>query len=297
MDRAPAAARHQHTVRGVRDAAEIAGRLHGVIRQTAALRRIRALRRDGHPLSRRLFTGLRPVPRTPRSVSGRIRGLSAGLRPHDRSRAVQPIARSPGAGAAHPEGQVLTSRIISRAAWIVVWICAIDLALREIARRSLFRLVIGQTPPIAAMVVAATAAAAIGIASASAASRLRRDKTRPGTAPLMLTALFAVGLALQLQLGARLQSDGFYYFAYLRSLAFDRDVDFTNDYKLLGLGDKTHLFQPTPTGHAQSAWTIGPAIVWSPFFAVGHIVATRLHASGRDVSTDGTSFPYRQAVC
>ena len=38
-------------------------------------------------------------------------------------------------------------------------------------------------------------------------------------------------------------------------------------------------------------------LLWSPFFAAGHVVATRLHAQGLDVSTDGTSFPYRQAVC
>jgi hypothetical protein len=183
-------------------------------------------------------------------------------------------------------------------AWIVVVLTAIDLAGREIARRSLFHAVLGVTPSTGAVVVVALLAAIVGIVaargpSAVAAARLWRDKQ----AWLVLGALFTVGLALQLQLGARLQSDGFYYFAYLRSLAFDRDVDFMNDYRMLGLGDKTYLFQPTKTGHAESAWTIGPAIVWSPFFAAGHVVATRLHASGRDVSTDGTSFPYRQSVC
>src|SRR4051812_43008374 len=80
-------------------------------------------------------------------------------------------------------------------------------------------------------------------------------------------------------------------------MAFDGDVNFLNDYRMLGLGDKTYLFQPTRTGHAESAWTIGPAIVWSPFFAVGHLTAIRLRASGVDVAVDGTSFPYRQAVC
>ena len=35
--------------------------------------------------------------------------------------------------------------------------------------------------------------------------------------------------------------------------------DLANDYRLLGMGDKTHLFTPTPTGYAQSAWTIGPS--------------------------------------
>ena len=75
------------------------------------------------------------------------------------------------------------------------------------------------------------------------------------------------------------------------------DVEFTNDYKLLGLGDKPHLFKPTPTGYAQSAWTIGPAIVWAPFFAAAHPIAGRLAAGGADVSTNGISYPYRQAVC
>jgi hypothetical protein len=146
---------------------------------------------------------------------------------------------------------------------------------------------LGRTPSAGTVVAIAVTAALVGILA------VRR---RPA-AGLVLAALFTVGLALQLQLGARLQSDGFYYFAYLRSLTFDRDVDFTNDYRMLGLGDKTYLFHPTKTGHAESAWTIGPAIVWSPFFAAGHIVASRLHAKGLDVSTDGTSYPYRQAVC
>jgi hypothetical protein len=175
---------------------------------------------------------------------------------------------------------------IGRAAWAVAGLTALDLAWREIARRSLLRLAIGTAPSLAVMVMLALAAGVVAFVM------LNRRRAGP-----LLTALFTVGLALQLQLGARLQSDGFYYFAYLRSLAFDHDVNFMNDYRMLGLGDKTYLFQPTATGHAESAWTIGPAIVWSPFFAVGHVAATRLRASGVDVATDGTSYPYRQAIC
>jgi hypothetical protein len=136
--------------------------------------------------------------------------------------------------------------------------------------------------------VAVTAAAAIAVASDAGRPRRR--------AALVFAWLFAIGLACQLQLGARLQSDGFYYFSYLRSLAFDRDVDFRNDYTLLGLTDKPHLFQPTPTGHAQSAASIGPAILWAPFFAAGHVVALRLGVSNPNVDANGISFPYRQAV-
>ena len=179
--------------------------------------------------------------------------------------------------------------------WSALVIAALDLAGRQIARRSLLQSLPGPTPSPEWVVAVALMVAVAGLIFAP---RLRGQPSTSGRAPagLVLAALFTVGLALQLQLGARLQSDGFYYFAYLRSLAFDRDVNFMNDYRLLGLGDKTYLFQPTRTGHAESAWTIGPAMVWSPFFAAGHVTATRLHAQGRDVAVDGTSYPYRQAV-
>jgi hypothetical protein len=179
-------------------------------------------------------------------------------------------------------------------AWTALATAAIDLAGRQIARRSLLQLLPGPTPSPEWVVAAALVIAIVGLAFARGGKP--NAASGRGTPALILAAFFTIGLALQLQLGARLQSDGFYYFAYLRSLAFDRDVNFMNDYKLLGLGDKTYLFQPTRTGHAESAWTIGPAIVWSPFFAAGHVVASRQHARGLEVATDGTSYPYRQAV-
>ena len=162
------------------------------------------------------------------------------------------------------------------AGWVLIAAGAIELLAREVVRASLF----GAGVSSLWFVLAAVAGAAL----------CRR-------ALPLYAALFVVGLALQLQLGARLQSDGFYYFAYARSIAFDRDVNFANDYRMLGLGDKRHLFEKTPTGYAQSAWTIGPAIVWSPFFTAGHVVALQLSKRDPNVSADGTSYPYRQAVC
>ena len=159
------------------------------------------------------------------------------------------------------------------------------------ARASLLAIATGWTPGPWLMT-------AVAAAAALAAWRFdRRQAGAAGRAPLLFAVLFAAGVAAQLQFSARLQSDGFYYFSYLRSITFDGDVEFSNDYRLLGLGDKPHLFQPTPTGYAQSAWTIGPALVWSPFFAGGHVVASVLARRDPNVSTNGVSFPYRQAVC
>jgi hypothetical protein len=186
----------------------------------------------------------------------------------------------------------MAARLLGAGAWLTIVVAALDLTIREVARRPLLPQALGGTWSPATIAALAAGAAVLAF---TLAPRPRRGLFH-GT-PLLFAVLFCTGVAAQIALGARLQSDGFYYFAYLRSIAFDRDVEFSNDYRLLGLGDKTHLFQPTPTGYAQSAWTVGPAILWSPFFAAGHLVARELHDGNPDVSVNGISFPYRQAVC
>lgn len=182
-------------------------------------------------------------------------------------------------------GTVRGATVLASAA--IVAAAILELLFREVARRSILEQLTGWDPSAWAIAMIAAIAGAF-LCTVIEAQRMA-----------FFAALFTVGLAAQLSLGARLQSDGFYYFAYLRSLAFDGDVDFRNDYRLLGLGPATHghLFQPTATGYAQSAWTIGPAIVWAPFFAGGHAVAVYLNKRDPDVSANGISFPYRQAVC
>jgi hypothetical protein len=183
---------------------------------------------------------------------------------------------------------VFRQRLPSWIAWAVLAIVAGELAFRQIARASILRAAGLDAGPWPLVALAGAAAALLLVAGARTPRRV---------VAVLLSLAFVAGLAAQLRLGARLQSDGFYYFAYLRSLWFDRDVNFLNDYQLLGLGDKTYLFEPTSTGHAHSAWTIGPAVVWSPFFAVGHATARWLEPRDANVRADGTSFPYRQAIC
>jgi len=186
---------------------------------------------------------------------------------------------------------------IDRAAWCLMIASAGAIALAQIGRWHRWDGPGGVSVTPAVALVVTIVAAVVLVLGAIRRSRADAPASADRIVAVALVVTFAVGLLAQQRLGARLQSDGFYYYAYLRSLWFDGDVDFTNDYRLLGLGDKAHLFQPTPTGLAQSAWTIGPAIVWTPFFGAGHLVATRLRATNTTVAADGTSFPYRQAVC
>jgi len=117
-----------------------------------------------------------------------------------------------------------------------------------------------------------------------------------------LAALFLISLpAVTTRLYA---SDEIQYFAYLRSLWFDRDLSFENEYRYFydrGIAraynfHRTFLELESPTGRRLNFGTIGCALLWAPFYAVGDLVARVGHAAGSPVAPDGFSRPYIAAV-
>src|SRR5215210_2032076 len=99
-------------------------------------------------------------------------------------------------------------------------------------------------------------------------------------------------------------SDEVEYFSYLRSLWFDHDVSFDNEYRyfyehrIAQSADSHHTFLEleTPVGRRINYGTIGCAILWSPFYAAGDLVARLMRAAGGGVAVDGYSQPYVSAV-
>ena len=94
-----------------------------------------------------------------------------------------------------------------------------------------------------------------------------------------LVALFVVSLAF---VNPYLRGDGNGYYAWLRSPLMDRDVDFSNEYQradvLFREGFLTADGRPTPemttpTGRVENQWSIGPAVLWLPFFGAAHVMA------------------------
>ena len=59
---------------------------------------------------------------------------------------------------------------------------------------------------------------------------------------------------------------------------------------------ETFLEDTTEAGRRRNFATIGCALLWSPFYAVGDVTARALRAAGRDVQVDGFSQPYIAAV-
>lgn len=139
-------------------------------------------------------------------------------------------------------------------------------------------------------------------ASAGVTRRLARLRGRRGARWALLAVVFLLSLpAVTTRLYA---SDEIQYFAFLRSLWFDHDLSFENEYQYFydrGIARKygfheTFLELQSATGRRLNFGTIGCAILWAPFYAVGDVVARASHAARAAVPIDGFSKPYIAAV-
>lgn len=97
--------------------------------------------------------------------------------------------------------------------------------------------------------------------------------------------------------GVGVQGDGVGYYAYLRSMFFDHDLNFENEYVYYAQrGQKVAsimlAYPMTDTGLVGNHWAVGTPLLWTPFFLLGHVVASVLNALGQPVSIDGYSTPY-----
>ena len=71
--------------------------------------------------------------------------------------------------------------------------------------------------------------------------------------------------------------DGVYYYVYLRSLVYDRDFDFRNDYALLG---NPHHRPVGAYGLPENRFAIGAGLLWLPTFALAQAATATSNAAG-----------------
>ena len=65
--------------------------------------------------------------------------------------------------------------------------------------------------------------------------------------------------------------DALHHYVQLRSMVFDRDLHFRNEYvrmyRLAGNEPGTEwVYEPTPTGHVRNLMPVGPALLWAPLY-------------------------------
>lgn len=88
-----------------------------------------------------------------------------------------------------------------------------------------------------------------------------------------------------------INGDGVAYYAYLRSIAEDGDLQFANEYA--GRWVQAYVATPTVTGHTPNQWSIGPGILWSPGYGLAELMvqSCRLLADGCAWAPSGQSLP------
>jgi hypothetical protein len=117
-----------------------------------------------------------------------------------------------------------------------------------------------------------------------------------------LLLLFLLSLVL---LNPWIRGDGVGYYAFVRAPLIEHSFNFERDYiaantsfreaRLDENGQPKNIFR-TPTGHLENHFTVGPAILWTPFFLVAHAGVLLARAAGSQVFADGLSEPYRVAM-
>lgn len=125
--------------------------------------------------------------------------------------------------------------------------------------------------------------AAGGLALLALRLRLRDRPSARSPYPWALAVLL---LGLVVGHSRRLASDGIHYFAYWRSLVFDGDLAFANDYALLGWG------HPDP----RNVLPLGAPLLWSPLLLAVHAARQSARLLGWPAPT-GVEPVYQAAAC
>ncbi len=133
----------------------------------------------------------------------------------------------------------------------------------------------------------------------SPATSPRRLRHRP---EFCLLILFLATLPL---INPWVRGDGVGYYAYLRAPIIEHSLNFENDYRSAnasfrgGRVDENGNLKPefrTATGHLENHFTVGPAILWSPFFLLAHAGVLLARLFGAHFAADGFSSPYRISI-
>jgi hypothetical protein len=126
-------------------------------------------------------------------------------------------------------------------------------------------------------------------------SAVRRSRK----AERLLLLLFLLSLPF---LNPWVRGDGVGYYAFARAPLIEHSLDFTKDYQhandsfrgpRLDENNQPRSDFRTPTGYLDNHFTVGPAILWTPFLLLAHGGVLMARALGSSVAADGFSAPYR----
>ncbi len=116
-----------------------------------------------------------------------------------------------------------------------------------------------------------------------------------------LTVAFVLSLAL---VNPYVRGDGNGYYAWLVSPVIDGDFDFENQYRRADPFFQPLMFESdgrprsevlTNAGRLANQWSVGPAVLWLPWFLTAHASVQVARVWSPELPADGYSWPYRYA--
>jgi len=120
------------------------------------------------------------------------------------------------------------------------------------------------------------------------------DRLLAGIGAVLLVVHLAVAMVFPKPGGRVVVGDATHHFVQLRSLVFDHDLNFRNEYmRLYGIEGETPgtdwIFRElTPTGHVRNYMPIGPALLWAPLYLL--VALVQLVGASLDVSSPPDGF-------
>lgn len=118
----------------------------------------------------------------------------------------------------------------------------------------------------------------------------------------ILILIFVLSLPL---INPWVRGDGVGYYSFARALLIQHNLDFKQDWLMANSSFRMGRIdadgniladQYTATGHLDNHFSVGPAILWSPFLVAAHLGVLSYDAMGGHVAADGFSRPYVLAM-
>ena len=138
--------------------------------------------------------------------------------------------------------------------------------------------------------------------SRSGSTRSSADKNGSRRFPRILFILFLCSLPL---VNPIVHGDGVGYYAYARAPLIQHNLHFEQDWLHANLLFSQSRTLPSgqlsaaeyiDTGYLSNLFSIGPALLWSPFLLAAHGIVLVCNSFGAHIPADGFSFPYLLAM-
>ncbi len=132
------------------------------------------------------------------------------------------------------------------------------------------------------------------MAANGARARIKQIRDLPAVTVLILASLLVLMWQSSILLAKyrrgedMVTSDGKFYYVYLPSVVLDHDLDFSNDYELIRARRQWERETGfVAEGYVSNVFTVGPALLWAPYFCAGHGATLLLNRLGAQLPDNG----------